>query len=444
MAVLCCGVAALHINHMLSRGDSFSLLIFEPAGVTNTGFLPRFMKYSSFDVSESMSYSCVVIIGLLVFSFSIIQKLLREDRLGKELAAMEKEEDFLFSKEVLCVWDYSLTAAVECDDLSGSISNSLVQQVDELKSKGLAKSRTYLQLATLYSLRFVGFILYAVLQTLAFVIIVLLTVNQATVAAYLTQLPFLKILSTFMVPIALNIIGSITPTLLQMITSFERWDSAQLETNILIFRMVLSNQLNVMILALSYLLLADPYLFAESNQLYLRNALEIAFLDTSFICRMDQVADSIFSLAVSSFLIKMFSDWAAGYSMYVLYVIILRKKDYKKTEFDIATFMVDLLNFAIIQLMLFPFAPLTMIFTPALIAITVLWQRKVLLGLYAKPLRPWKAEKAGTAFTLFYLFSLLLVAFPVAIFFFSVETFPKSCSIQVKIQRRCVSIYKTK
>jgi hypothetical protein len=66
-----------------------------------------------------------------------------------------------------------------------------------------------------------------------------------------------------LIPLALSAINVVTPMFLKTITNFEKWDSSQLELTFLLFRTYLSNTLNTMILAISYLLLADPFLLAQ-------------------------------------------------------------------------------------------------------------------------------------------------------------------------------------
>ena len=74
--------------------------------------------------------------------------------------------------------------------------------------------------------------------------------------------------------------------LFQLITQLEMWDSRQTEVNLVLFRMYLSNTLNIFLLATTYLLLADPLLLASYPQL--RASLELP-LNSSYTCRIDQV-----------------------------------------------------------------------------------------------------------------------------------------------------------
>ena len=74
------------------------------------------------------------------------------------------------------------------------------------------------------------------------------------------------------------------------LTTFESWDSGEFFINILLIRMYFNQIFGAMIVALSYYLLANPYLFAIYPQF--RNYFALQYLD-KYPCLIDQVAVSI-------------------------------------------------------------------------------------------------------------------------------------------------------
>ena len=238
--------------------------------------------------------------------------------IGKELTAAEAEDHHPFSTDILCAWDYSLATQSEVHDMCGVIGNSLSQKLIEAKQRNISQNRTYLQLLKIYSIRFVGFLLYLAWQSFAFAIIILLTVNQATI---IKSLPFgskLANYSTILVNISLTVIGSITPMVLKYITQMELWDSPQIELNITLFRLFLSNQLNVLLFALSYVLLADPYLFANNTYFKLvRESIQVPYVEGQFECRFDAVEYKLLLLTLTNWVSGTISTIIGGYYPYI-------------------------------------------------------------------------------------------------------------------------------
>jgi len=76
---------------------------------------------------------------------------------------------------------------------------------------------------------------------------------------------------------------------------------------------------------------------------------------------------------------------------------------------------------------------------PLMLALKITFQKRVLLLLYSKPKKPWKAQKAGAVFTLFYISSVLVVAWPAILFFLSSRSFAKTCSVQDNKINLCLS-----
>ena len=212
-----------------------------------------------------------------------------------------------------------------------------------------------------------------------------------------------------------------------MLTEFEQWDTGDFFVNILLFRMYVFNILNQVALALSYILLADPFLLAQYPSL--RSSLELPFSSSRYECRIDEAADQLFSLVVSGFVTNNTLLFAIPYAKKCLFYVL--NKPLRKVPFDIVGLIVDLNGFVGQILLAIPFVPLVSLLTPIIIYFNVLFQYYAFMWFYRKPERPWKAQKAGAVFTYFYLITVLLLGCSATVYFLTSPTFPKSCDIQV-------------
>jgi hypothetical protein len=206
----------MHLVQMVLRGDSSHIFF-------SKGLLPGFMFYSSFDFTESLNYSILVIIAIVLICATVLEKLVREDRLAKELDSLENADHCPYMKETLCVWDFGLTNKAEVSDLQGSIANNFMQMIEETKTNGVKKGRTQVETVVLYFKRTGGFVAYAAVQCAAFTIIVYLTVNAKSITSSLSQIPLLKYLANIVTPLALSLVNGVSPMLHTKITTFECW-----------------------------------------------------------------------------------------------------------------------------------------------------------------------------------------------------------------------------
>ncbi|CAN0208318.1 unnamed protein product, partial [Laminaria digitata] len=122
----------------------------------------------------------------------------------------------------------------------------------------------------LYAHRCFGFALYVGVQMAAWAAIVILTALSDNLAtglavrlqsvAWLTQAA--ATISTSIVPATVTVINAIMPIIIKAITKLEKWDTERTVTYLLTIRMFMAKILNAFIQAISYLLLANPYLLA--------------------------------------------------------------------------------------------------------------------------------------------------------------------------------------
>jgi hypothetical protein len=414
--------------------------------IQGNGMLPAFMLFSTFIHEEAFQYSMFIIFGLLVFLSTAIEHLITEDKTMKRIDASEEGNEAPYSKALLCAWDfggygYSPTSR-QVEDQCGSLKNSYIQLLEDTRTAGLINSRSRFELFVLYSRRFISTMLYIGVQAASFAAIVILTIYTEDITKWLGTTPF-KNFASALAPLALNVLNSISPPLMQIITSFEKWDSGQMNLNVLLFRMYLSNILNTLILALSYLLLADPMLLAEFPTI--RGSLELVESGV-FQCRMDQTADAMFSLYTTNFFISNFSLFIFGKGFELFHRLLSKTQwgsdllgEYQPFPFEVEPAMINLFNNMSLVMITFPFAPTAMIFLPMAIFISVKVEVFCMINYNSKPERTWKAHQSGVIFTSFYLATLILIGIPITIYFISTSNFPKNCSIQDSAANLCVS-----
>ena len=118
------------------------------------------MAFSSYTPEEAFQYSLLVVIQLLLLTVSVVDKIMREDRIAKELDAMEKENESPYAKEVFCSWDFAMTSKQEALTYSGSLVQTFMLLLDETKTNGIKKERTNAVIVTLYFCRVCAFLLY--------------------------------------------------------------------------------------------------------------------------------------------------------------------------------------------------------------------------------------------------------------------------------------------
>ena len=288
----------------------------------------------------------------------------------------------------------------------------------------MQRSRSNFDLIVLFSRRFLGFLLYLIVQGASFSAIAIVTIYTDTITNQLTATS-LKNFSGIVAPAALAFINAAAPIALKKITELESWDSGDLKLNILLFRMYLSNIMNTLVLALSYLLLADPLLFASSTTV--RKYLELEESGI-FACRADQCADAMFSLIVSNFFIQNTSKIVMPYGKW--YGKTCLGMTWKLDPFEIEPAMINLFNTMSLVMIAFPFSQLCVILAPLMVYINIKWECYVMLYWHQRPTKSWKHQKSGVIFTTFYLVTLFLIGIPAVMYFLSTKSFPKDCDIQ--------------
>lgn len=402
------------------------------------GYLPYVMAYSSFSISEALTYDCLVLIVLIWTMTSILFKMGTEDKVVKTLDALDAENVNPYSKEVLAAWDNSRVNPTEIDEFSGSFGNRLLQELEETKTQGIQKARSRYELFFVYTRRTLGFMSFIIVVVASFTIILYVTVYGNTIAKFVAQanIPGLTTsnVNSLIVPIILNVVNGALPTIFVFITKQEGWDASSTKTNLMMFRLYLASTLNGLLTVFSYLVLADPFLLAQYSNL--RSSFGLDENTQDYNCRMDQVAEGLFTLVGFSWVIDHAMLLIMPIAKYCLARYILRK-EYIKDEFEVADNMVKRMNFMGLVFASFAFCPLTLIFVPWFLIVGFKFDKNVIKHFYAKPKRPWQGQKAGLVYTAFYLCSFVLVGLSVSAYFFTTKTFAKACDVQDTFVHLC-------
>ena len=175
-----------------------------------------------------------------------------------------------------------------------------------------------------------------------------------------------------------------------MFTTFEMWDSAQTTTNLVLLRMYISSVLNTLLLAISCIVLAHPFLLADQSSL--RNSFGLK-VSTSITCRLDQAGQGLFTLVIFTWAIDCVTLLGVPIAYQVLAYCL--RTPYEKIEFNVPQNMVKRLNFMGLVFLSLPFCPLTMCFAPFFLFVGFKWEKNIIKYMYAKPLRQWSGQKAG-------------------------------------------------
>lgn len=402
--------------------------------VYTSGHMAAFTMYSSYSTAEGLNYDLCLLFILGFTLISLCWKLVNEDKLAKNLEALEAENHHPYSKEVLCAWDFSLKAKADVDDSGGNIGNKLLQQLEESRSSGAKAARSRYQWFLVYARRCLGMFIYSCVLLASFVIILYVTVYGDAIAKKVSSIPGLSNIQSFIAPLMLTTISSAMPEIAKMITSLESWDTSATVTTMRLLRVYVSSLLNTLLLVFSYMVLADPFLLADNSSL--RNSFGLTESD-AFECRMDQIADGLFTLVMFTWMLNGAMLLGMPYANKVL--AFVTRTPYKKSEFQVSDGMVKRLNLMGLSFAAATFSPLTFAIMPLLLYVGFKWEKWVIKRHYVKPLRPFSGQKAALIYTFFYLCTIVAIGITFSAYFLTTRTFIKECSLQDNYVHLCGS-----
>ncbi|CAM9126775.1 unnamed protein product, partial [Ectocarpus fasciculatus] len=429
IGVIAAAISAIHVINMLYDGRGADVL-------QGGNVLPGFMLISTFRPDERVLYSTTVIVMILMLCFIGLAKLISEDVNKKRYEITESGKEAVYSKLLLVGWDNALNSHIECTQHAGSLAGLGRELLATTQSQGEKKARTRLDAAILILRRIAGFCLYVAMQFACYVLIAYLTVESHSIQEAANSVGFLKFFAPSIVPAVVTGINSGTPAIIKAITLFEKWESGQTEVNIRIMRMFLSRILNILVLAMAYGFLANPFMMADDSSEDIRRKVEIQFSD-GFTCRLNQTGDGMMSLVFTDLVISMLVLYGIGMGSKIQAVCL--RQEWVKYEFDTASTMVSVLYFAGLIVLTLPFTPLSLVFAPIMLALRFRWEAWVSSTFSSKPKKPWQVHAAGRTFTIFYLITLVFIGVSSSFFFLGVDTFAKSCDIQDANVQLCSS-----
>ena len=79
------------------------------------------MLYSSYATTEDLQYALMLIIVIVVTLTLLFSKLVNEDNSMKAIDSFEDKNQKMFSKDILCCWDFSLSTEVQISEYKGEI-----------------------------------------------------------------------------------------------------------------------------------------------------------------------------------------------------------------------------------------------------------------------------------------------------------------------------------
>jgi len=159
----------------------------------------------------------------------------------------------------------------------------------------------------------------------------------------------------------------------------------------------------------------------------IRNNVEIGFQPLAFKCRLDQVAAGLVQLLTVDFVVNKIIVVITNYAMVGLAKI--KKKPFKKQQFEVAKKMVNLLYFQGLVFLSIPFSPLFTIIILMFHFLSFKFEKVVLFKFGTKPKKEWKAQDAGGFFIKFYLITIIVTGLTSVLLFLSSKTFAKEYDI---------------
>jgi hypothetical protein len=316
------GFGVVHISYMVAARVPFGQIV----SLDPLTFLLGFMQFQTFREEERLLYIALIITLNIVLFANGLMKLISEDQKRKRITAVSNDEELKYAKFILGAWDNNLGSKAEADDLQGSIGQNLVLLNSETRSKGAILSRSGTEVFILCLRRFIANIVYIITVVASADIIITLQVRQKELDSIL-PVDFITIPT-----IGVTAINSLTPTFLEIITEFEKWDSGDMELRFLTFRTYLSSTINLGILVMTVLMTADNTLmrgnaelnffdFDLTNGIFLasrsydvvRDNMGLVEQEVASTCeRMEAAAGLAFGQVFSDSLTKAFFFWVTG------------------------------------------------------------------------------------------------------------------------------------
>ena len=377
------------------------------------GIVPSWALFSNYSQEEAVQYTGVLFGSQIILLVFTIQKTVAEDR-KKKVFEQVTGNSKQWTKLTLNGWDHSYTDRSAFSDQMYQVAEHITVKLHEDATKGAAQERSKRDTYILYAKRFVLFLLYMIVQVSGWSVIIYLTANSRAVSGQITALVGQEI-PLDIVPIAVSVINAVLPAVITKLTELEGWESQGDFIKQKTTKIFMAKTFNVIIQLFSYAELIDPYMYTQDEEVFglkqtlIRENTEKQFTPGSFQCRADQAGSQIFGLVATEFVMGKILALGVPFAKYL--VAKVRKKKFKKAEFDVALKMIGLLYFQQLVLMSPVFLPISGILSLLLFYINFKFDIFVLRKTQSKPKKPWSAKDAGAFFLNFYIFSIGLSLF---------------------------------
>jgi hypothetical protein len=427
--------------------------------------IPRAFLYSSFNPGtdgteettyqsgERILYGVLVLLINMAFLFVSAWKWVSEDRIAKEA---ELEETALgknkFSAAILGAWDHSKRSFPEVEDYMYFLGEDWGTMLTEEYLNMRMRSRSAREKTILLIRRATGLLLYILIQVGCGALILYITTQSDSLQKQLrsssTFFQQQSSIAALIVSSTATIINSIFPQIIELIAKLENYDSNGTRIKLKIQRLFIARLLNTATLAISNIMLADPYLFrdaslfpSETSRLSMQKSYQptgsladdTARFSTKPYCRMDLMTDSMMTIILTDFFLSKIINFLTPFLKFQ--IAKLRKKPFIKAEFSVPETMVAMFNTQALFFMLIPFSPLSIIFFTLMLYVNFKFDYLILYYFQQKPTKPWSARDAGAYLSIFYLICVSLFTF-LQIYFFINETFPKECLRMQEMETR--------
>ncbi|KAF0686351.1 Aste57867_21853 [Aphanomyces stellatus] len=409
--------------------------------------LPSFLTYQSYTTDEALYYSIYLVAVCAVFFMASTQKWLQEDRVSKLVQASDEQRHYKFGKLLLNAWDFETTSRQDASDLRQGIGEALnVALYDNVKQE-LIRNRTKRERYKLYARRTLATLVYIVIQSTCWALIILLTVFSSKLQQTISEnLPVLTNYAASIVPLGAAIINGALPAIISILTKFERWDDQGFEIKAMVTRLFLAKVLNILIQLWSYGMLLDPYMYTQDKAPLdwmplpssVRGSVMIKFNSTRYSCRAEQVTSGLMILVLTDFFVskasavvvagvkialEKFKHWYGKRKNKVVPASDTR------AEFLIAPKMVALMYSCTLYQFTIPLAPMTAFTSLLMLLASFKFDKFYLQKFQKKPVAPWSAKDAGTFFIKLY-WTTVLIFLGCMFWFLNDTTLPKQCEIQ--------------
>ena len=348
-------------------------------GLIQCGFLGSqcWLLYGGFD--KPLFYlivSGVNAIGTLIFAvwqwrnFDLVYQ---HVRLRTELEGRKR-----FCKVALCAWDFRVTDEALKSHYGERVARNLEALKIEDEQLAAFASLTTLQKRALFARRLIGFVLTLTVIAAGWVAIGVVTIYQYNIENFFANLfggsSSGSSIAAFIPSLVFKIVNFVSPTALWALSTWEGWPPGVREGQ-LVWRVFLGSLLNVFLyVGLYYELIAQVSLFGSSSQ-------QID-LDSSYNCKEDQAAISLFILTVS--------DVVVGNIVQLLYLLVwpslarFLSRSFKieisgKLEFTTASYVVSHMVSLSIMWMTLLLSPFAAVWFPLAMSIQYLSYRGALM-----------------------------------------------------------------